>query len=67
MTKAATKTVSRSAATGQFRAEPSRKALHQEMRVFAHELKSDRTKARKFLVEAGIVTEKGNLKKAYRE
>ena len=65
MTKSNIKTLSRDARNGQFRAEPSRQALRSEMRTFAGQLKKDKSEAHRFLVKAGIVTPKGNLRKVY--
>jgi hypothetical protein len=65
MSKSNAKSISRDANSGQFRAEPSNQALRSEMRAFANKLKNDKVEARKFLVKAGIVTAKGNLRKAY--
>lgn len=55
----------RSSLTGQFRREPSKEELHREMQQFGHALRQDKAKARAFLVKAGILTPKGNLRKAY--
>ena len=65
MTKSNVKSISRDARTGRFRPEPSHIELHSEMRTFADQLKKDKSQAHKFLVKAGIVTPKGNLRKAY--
>lgn len=65
MPKPPAKAKSRNASTGQYRAEPSHRALRLEMRAFASHLKNNRAEARKFLVKAGIFTPNGNLRKAY--
>jgi hypothetical protein len=65
MTKSNVKSISRDALTGRFRPEPSHTELRSEMRAFAVQLKKDKSQAREFLVKAGIVTPKGNLRKAY--
>lgn len=65
MIKSTDKAVTRDSHTGRFRAEPSPKDLRAEMRTFAGDLKKSKTEAHKFLVNAGIVTPKGNLRKVY--
>ena len=65
MTKSNVKSISRDTQTGRIRPEPSHTELRAEMRAFANRLKKDKSQAHKFLVEAGIVTPKGNLRKAY--
>ena len=65
MSKVIHKTASRDSHNGQFRVEPSLKQLGTEMRSFAGKLKTDKSAARDFLVKAGIVTQKGNLRKSY--
>ncbi len=49
-----------------YRVEPSLDDLKKEMASFAIELKKDPKAARQFLRDAGILTSKGTLKKAYR-
>lgn len=60
-----TATGARSSASGQFVAEPSRKKLSQDMKAFGSKLRTDKVAARDFLVKAGILTPKGNLRKAF--
>jgi len=43
------------------------KELIQHMKALQKKLKGDREASRAFLVEAGIFTEKGNLRKPYRK
>ena len=65
MTKPSANAPPRDTTAGPFRAEPSHHALRLEMRAFASHLKNNKAEARKFLVEAGIFTPNGNLRKAY--
>lgn len=65
MTKPTAKATPRNTSTGQYRAEPCHQALRLEMHAFANHLKNNKAEARRYLVNAGIVTPKGNLRKTY--
>lgn len=60
-----TTSAARSCASGQFVVEPSRKKLSQDMKAFGTKLRTDKIAARDFLVKAGILTPKGNLRKVF--
>ncbi|MBY0580027.1 MAG: hypothetical protein K2P57_13415 [Burkholderiales bacterium] len=49
-----------------YRAEPSPEELRKEMSDFAKAMKDDPKAARQFLRNAGILTAKGTLAKAYK-
>jgi len=52
-------------ASTHYRAEPSREVLSKQMRAFSKKLSSNPVAAQEFLLKAGIVTSKGNLRKTY--
>ncbi len=66
MIKRVSGAVMRNVAKNVPRDEPNRQQLHREMLRFASTLRTDRAIARRFLIDAGILTSKGNLCKVFR-